>query len=105
MSARFVRFALVGVLFAGLGIEAEAIAVYSYQGTTYASIVNQDPPAGMTFDSSMSISGFFSVPSPLISFNGPVLPASFSFSSGAFTFTDTTPSLNALIIVVTDTFG
>jgi hypothetical protein len=99
------------VLFAMLGVAAQAGAdtIYSYVGHTYTDIADVPLPAG-SFDSSMRVSGEFTLADPLApglaSTDITPLLTSFSFSNGRTTLTNLDPQLTiAAFSVSTDAFG
>jgi hypothetical protein len=106
---RAFRLKLAGLLAAAVflvGSEAGAVTTYTYTGDNFGIFFDQDPPPG-TYTSSMSVSGFFTLSSPLAAnvisfFNNPL---SFSFSDGRNTFTDITPDTISLFLFETDALG
>jgi hypothetical protein len=94
--------AVAGAFFASMGA-AQASTVYSYDGPNFVVILDADPPAG-TYTTSMHVSGSFSVPAPLLSFIGTVVPDAFSFSDGRNTITNLNAAL-AFIALQTDASG
>lgn len=48
-----------------VGSAASAITEYGYSGNTYTNIVDNTPPPGTTYTTSMSVTGIFSVAVPL----------------------------------------
>jgi hypothetical protein len=96
---------LIGAVLFG-GSEAGAITTYTYTGNNFGAIFDQDPPAG-TYTTSMNVSGFFTLSSPLAE-NLPgsfITPLSFSFFDGRNTFTNTTPNTISDFLFQTDAFG
>ncbi len=86
---------------------AGAAVVYSYTGNTYTSITNNTPPAG-TYDTTMRVTGSFTVAAPLMSL-APFTDISFSvlsysFSDGRQTL-DGGNSLLDLFVLGTDAFA
>jgi len=101
MTSNFSVGALVGAFasaFAGAFLASkgpvQASTVYTYTGPNFINtfILDETVPAG-TYTTAMNVTGSFSVPSPLLSFNGTVVPDSFSFFDGRNTLTNlnTTP--------------
>src|SRR5262245_45489765 len=108
MKWKFVAGALAGALTLScvLAEQARAVAVYTYTGNLFTLATNDDPPAG-NYNLTMSVSGFFSLASPLPGgLNGADITASvqsFSFFDGRNTLTNSDAS--SLFIVSTDVGG
>jgi len=93
---------LVAILFALSPKSASALATYSYEGKPFSLV------SGTTFTTSDFISGFFTVPTELISLSfQPITPLDFSFSAGLLTPTliDSTNGIVDTFSIATDSFG
>lgn len=78
---------------------------YTYTGNNFTSFQNGEPPAG-SYDTSMSVSGFFQVESalsPFVAYN--FTPLSYSFTDGRNLFTSAAPPSTVYFEVVTNAFG
>ena len=73
-----------------------ASVIYSYVGNNYDTF-----DVGSIYDSSMSISGSFILPGALApNFSGPVVPVSYTFTDGIFTYTELNSTLNIRYLVM-----
>jgi len=88
-------------------IAAQATVIYTYTGNTFTDIVDTNPPAGV-YDTTMSVSGTFTVAAPLVSLapltdiTASVL--SFSFFDGRFLMESDTTTVPRFLIT-TDSAG
>ncbi len=104
----FAFIALFG--FAALGMTsspAKALAIYSYTGNNFNEITNDNPPAG-SYDTTMSVTGSFTVVAPLLNLSASTdisaLVLSFSFNDGRQTL-DHTNTSTAGFFLSTDVNG
>jgi hypothetical protein len=88
---------------------AMAQSSYEYSGNDYTLIINNDPPAGATYSTSMSVRGSFTVaaelaPSmPLTDISGDIL--AYSFTDGAHLHTQDNSMLFGAFKIATDATG
>ena len=67
-----------------------ASVIYSYAGNNYETF-----EVGSIYDTSMSISGSFTLPGALApNSSGPIVPASYTFTDGIFTYTELNSTFN-----------
>ncbi len=103
---------ILPILLLGLvaAFNASATVVYSYSGNPYDSYDSTETLAPLPFDSTMSVSGFFSVESALasnlddIDTGTGLIPLDFSFSNGVATL-DRSNTAGAFISLGTDDSG
>ena len=93
----------LSVLLVIVAFNSNAAVVYEYTGNNY-SLLWTTPS---NFDTSMSITGSFTVDSKLIDFNGDITNqvTSYSFSDGITAYTDADPEGSTQFIVNTDSNG
>lgn len=84
--------ALAALALVALAAPAKAVVMYSYTGNNFNVFSNETPPTG-TYDTSMSVTGTFTVAAPLVSFSGSISPLSYSFNDGRNTLDDANSSV------------
>lgn len=94
----------VGLLLYGT---ANGSVIYSYAGNAFDEFVDEDPPAGTSFDSSMALSGDVFLSSALAPSTAAfVTPLSFSFRAGGVSISSSDADLGAFsFLFVTDSSG
>ncbi len=110
---RILRIALIslaGLLGAGIAQSSLAGVVYSYTGNKFTTIVNDyNGTVEGTYTTSMSVSGWFEVSTALQAnqYLTYVVPASYSFTDGRNTFTNTNSTVlnDYYFRISTDAFG
>ena len=93
----------LSVILALISFNSTAAVIYEYTGNNYDTTWTSPS----MFDTSMSITGSFTVDSKLIDFNGDITAqvTSYSFSDGVTTYTDADPEGSSQFIVNTDNNG
>jgi hypothetical protein len=107
----FAQVVLAGAAAFTIGLStASALAdtIYTYTGSAYSTISDNEPPSG-TYTTSMSVTGSFTVANPIASNLGfadiSASILSFSFSDGRVTATSTVPLFTHTFSVGTDSLG
>jgi hypothetical protein len=93
------RNAAIATLLLGLTVAPVNAATYTYTGKNYTT-------ASGNYTTSMSITGFFELTSPLTgNFSGSILPQSYSFFDGVNTLDKSNSSASSFFIVTTNAGG
>lgn len=85
-------------------LKANAVVTYQYVGNNYT---NFFPTSGSMYDTSMRVSGNFTVDSKLISVSDDITSQvlSYSFTDGVTTYSDTDPNGKSQFLINTDSNG
>jgi hypothetical protein len=93
----------------GAGSDADAEVVYTYTGNNFDSFHSTyiQTPVDFEYDTTMSVTGSFTVPDALAGnlVDSVITPTSFTFSDGRVTWDETTVLTEASFIVSTDNLG